>query len=35
MEFTVVMEEKVYPMVPAGAATDDMITAQYSPENCA
>jgi acetolactate synthase I/II/III large subunit len=35
MEFKVVMEEKVYPMVPAGAATDDMITAQYSPENCA
>jgi acetolactate synthase-1/2/3 large subunit len=35
MEFTVIMEEKVYPMVPAGAATDDMITAQYSPEDLA
>jgi len=35
MEFTVIMEEKVYPMVPAGAATDNMITAQYSPEDLA
>ena len=35
MEFRVVTEEKVFPMVPAGAATDNMITAQYSPENCA
>jgi len=35
MEFTVITEEKVFPMVPAGAATDDMITAQFSPEDCA
>ena len=35
MEFSVVNEEKVYPMVPAGAATDNMITAQFNPEACA
>jgi len=35
MEFKVITEEKVYPMVPAGAATDDMITAVFSPEDCA
>ncbi len=35
MEFKVIMEEKVFPMVPAGAATDDMITAQFNPEDCA
>ena len=35
MEFRVVTEEKVFPMVPAGAATDNMITAQFSPEDCA
>ncbi len=27
MEFVVVMEEKVFPMVPSGATTDEMITA--------
>ena len=35
MEFKVITEEKVFPMVPAGAATDDMITAVFSPEDCA
>ncbi|MDE2995857.1 MAG: biosynthetic-type acetolactate synthase large subunit [Bacteroidota bacterium] len=35
MEFQVVTEEKVFPMVPAGAATENMITAQFSPEDCA
>ncbi|MGA0254861.1 MAG: biosynthetic-type acetolactate synthase large subunit [Rhodothermales bacterium] len=35
MEFSVVNEEKVFPMVPAGAATDNMITAQFNPEACA
>ncbi|PSQ75959.1 MAG: acetolactate synthase, large subunit, biosynthetic type [Bacteroidetes bacterium QH_8_67_23] len=28
MEFQVVKEEKVFPMVPAGAASDDMLTAE-------
>ena len=31
MEFVVIMEEKVFPMVPSGATTDEMITA--SPED--
>jgi len=35
MEFKVIMQEKVFPMVPAGAATDDMITAQFNPEDFA
>jgi len=35
MDFRVITEEKVFPMVPAGAATDNMITAQFSPEDCA
>jgi acetolactate synthase-1/2/3 large subunit len=35
MDFRVVTEEKVFPMVPAGAATDNMITAQFNPEACA
>jgi acetolactate synthase-1/2/3 large subunit len=30
MEFCVVTEEMVFPMVPAGAATDDMITQRFS-----
>ena len=32
MEFRVVTEEMVFPMVPAGAATDDMITQRFNPE---
>ncbi|NNE68790.1 MAG: acetolactate synthase large subunit, partial [Rhodothermales bacterium] len=32
MEFQVVTEEMVFPMVPAGAATDDMITQRFDPE---
>jgi acetolactate synthase-1/2/3 large subunit len=32
IEFTVVTEEMVFPMVPAGAATDDMITQRFDPE---
>lgn len=32
MEFRVVTEEMVFPMVPAGAATDDMITQRFDPE---
>ncbi|MBO6575121.1 MAG: biosynthetic-type acetolactate synthase large subunit [Rhodothermales bacterium] len=32
MEFAVVTEEMVFPMVPAGAATDDMITQRFNPE---
>lgn len=35
MDFRVVTEEKVFPMVPSGAATDNMITAQFNPEACA
>ncbi len=35
MEFQVVSEEMVFPMVPAGAASDDMITQRFSPEDCA
>ena len=35
MEFQVVTEEMVFPMVPAGAATDEMITQRFNPENCA
>lgn len=35
MDFRVVTQEKVFPMVPAGAATDNMITAQFNPEACA
>ena len=30
MEFRVITEEMVFPMVPAGAATDDMITKRFS-----
>jgi acetolactate synthase-1/2/3 large subunit len=30
MEFKVITEEMVFPMVPAGAATDDMITERFS-----
>ncbi|MFT5143738.1 MAG: acetolactate synthase-1/2/3 large subunit [Rhodothermales bacterium] len=32
MEFKVITEEMVFPMVPAGAATDDMITQRFDPE---
>jgi acetolactate synthase-1/2/3 large subunit len=32
MEFRVVTEEMVFPMVPAGAATGDMITQRFNPE---
>ncbi len=32
MEFQVITEEMVFPMVPAGAATDDMITQRFDPE---
>ena len=35
MEFEVVREGMVFPMVPAGAATDDMITERYRPDDCA
>jgi acetolactate synthase-1/2/3 large subunit len=35
MEFQVVQEEMVFPMVPAGAATDEMITQRFNPEDCA
>lgn len=35
MEFQVVQEEMVFPMVPAGAATGDMITQRFNPEDCA
>ena len=35
IEFQVVQEEMVFPMVPAGAASDDMITQRYNPEDCA
>jgi len=35
MEFQVVTEEMVFPMVPAGAATDEMIVQRFNPENCA
>ncbi len=35
MDFQVIKEEMVFPMVPAGAATDDMITQRFTPENCA
>lgn len=35
MEFQVVTEEMVFPMVPAGASTGDMIVQRYNPENCA
>ncbi len=35
MEFQVVQEEMVFPMVPAGAATGEMITQRFNPENCA
>ncbi|PIQ60905.1 MAG: acetolactate synthase, large subunit, biosynthetic type [Bacteroidetes bacterium CG12_big_fil_rev_8_21_14_0_65_60_17] len=35
MEFRVVTEEMVFPMVPAGAATGDMIVQRFNPENCA
>ncbi len=33
MDFKVITQEKVFPMVPAGAATGDMITAQFNSEN--
>lgn len=35
IEFQVVQEEMVFPMVPAGAASDDMITQRFNPEDCA
>ena len=35
MEFRTVTEEMVFPMVPAGARTDDMITERFKPEDCA
>ncbi len=35
MEFQVITEELVFPMVPAGAATDDMLVERFRPENCA
>lgn len=35
MDFRVVKEEMVFPMVPAGAATDDMITQRFTPDDCA
>jgi acetolactate synthase-1/2/3 large subunit len=35
IEFKVITEEMVFPMVPAGAATDDMITQRFSPDDCA
>ena len=33
MEFQVVKEEMVFPMVPAGAATGDMITSRLTPNS--
>ncbi len=33
MDFKVITQEKVFPMVPAGAATGDMITVQFNSEN--
>ncbi|NNF04763.1 MAG: acetolactate synthase large subunit, partial [Rhodothermales bacterium] len=35
MEFQVITEEMVFPMVPAGAATGDMITQRFTPEDLA
>ena len=35
MDFQVIKEEMVFPMVPAGAATDDMITQRFTPESLA
>jgi acetolactate synthase-1/2/3 large subunit len=35
LDFRVVQEEMVFPMVPAGAATDEMIVRRYDPEGCA
>ncbi|MEQ9104878.1 MAG: biosynthetic-type acetolactate synthase large subunit [Rhodothermales bacterium] len=35
MEFQVITEEMVFPMVPAGAATDEMITQRFNPEEFA
>ncbi len=35
IDFQVVQEEMVFPMVPAGAATDDMITQRFTPDNLA
>lgn len=35
MEFVVIKEEMVFPMVPAGARTDDMITQRFAPDDCA
>jgi acetolactate synthase-1/2/3 large subunit len=35
MEFRVISEEMVFPMVPAGAATDNMITQRFRPDDCA
>jgi acetolactate synthase I/II/III large subunit len=32
MEFQVVQEEMVFPMVPAGASTDEMITKRLTPD---
>ncbi len=35
MDFRVVKEEMVFPMVPAGAPTDNMITQRFQPDHCA
>jgi acetolactate synthase I/II/III large subunit len=35
MEFQVITEEMVFPMVPAGCATHEMLTNRFRPENCA
>jgi len=35
IDFRVITEEMVFPMVPAGCATDDMITQRFNPEDCA
>ncbi len=35
IDFRVVKEEMVFPMVPAGAATDDMITQRFTPDGLA
>ena len=32
MEFRVVKEEMVFPMVPAGKSSDEMITSRHAPE---
>jgi acetolactate synthase-1/2/3 large subunit len=35
IDFRVLKEEMVFPMVPAGAATDDMITQRFTPDGLA